>query len=381
MMLSTKARRVSVGARAGNARRSALRRGCGERFRTWAGKAWPIARGRGPGEPGTHTRGAGARPEGSRDADARKFGPEGHFADARSAEAPSPGPARAAGLGPGRRVPQDSEGRCGSGNADALGLPCSGEPGRLARWFGGKARRNPGRIPEGLEMPTPMDGSWPEPDPRGGPTPGNSPPGTACAARNVRDAAAENSAATGPKTVRRKIPPCSVSLPRSPREATPRTSSVQSRPRATEAVFQGADVREPARAAGLGPANGLAAGLGDQHCGSGNTDARGLPCSGEPGRLARWFGDKARRNPGRIPEGSRDAEAGAAAQANRSPKAARKESKPTQKRRSRLPAPGLSESATPCPESAAASSRQPSASARSAQGKKAHETILFRAPA
>ena len=82
-MLSTKARRVSVGARAGNARRSALRRGCGERFRTWAGKVWPIARGRGPGEPGTHARGAGARPEGSRESDARKFGPEGHFADAR----------------------------------------------------------------------------------------------------------------------------------------------------------------------------------------------------------------------------------------------------------------------------------------------------------
>ena len=67
--------------------------------------------------------------------------------------------------------------------------------------------------------------------PEGGPTPGNSPPGTACAARSVRDAAAENSAATGPKTVRRKIPPCSVSLPRRPREATPRTSRVQDHPR------------------------------------------------------------------------------------------------------------------------------------------------------
>ncbi len=132
MMLSTKARRVSVGARAGNARRSALRRGCGELFRTWAGKAWPIARGRGPGEPGTHARGAGARPKGSRESDARKFGPEGHFADARSAEALTPGacPCRGAGARTASAAGLGDR-HCGSGNADARGLPCSGEPGRL----------------------------------------------------------------------------------------------------------------------------------------------------------------------------------------------------------------------------------------------------------
>ena len=346
MMLSTKARRVSVGARAGNARRSALRRGCGERFRTWAGKAWPIARGRGPGEPGTHARGAGARPEGSRESDARKFGPEGHFADARSAEAPSPGPARAAGLGPGRRVPQDSEGRCGSGNADALGLPCSGEPGKLETPMPeGSLRPGPGTHARGAIRSARRSGARPRlgpgasPKAGGRPTPGNSAPGTACAARSVRDAAAENSAATGPKAVRRKIPPCSVSRPRRPRETTPRTSSVQSRPRATEAVFQGADARGPACAAGLGPGRQVPQDSA-RRCGSGNADALGLPCSGEPERLARWFGGKARRNPGRIPEGLEMPTPGQQLRGTTARRAARKESKPTPKRRSRLPCPG-----------------------------------------
>ena len=159
MMLSTKARRVSVGARAGNARRSALRRGCGERFRTWAGRAWPIARGRGPGKPGTHARGAGARPEGSRDADARKFGPEGRFADAR-------GPAFSAWLGPANGTAAGlGDRRCVSGSAYALGLPCSGEPGKLET-----------PMPEGSLRPGAGD-ARPRGDPLGpkvGSTPGGS---------------------------------------------------------------------------------------------------------------------------------------------------------------------------------------------------------------
>ena len=338
MMLSTKARRVSVGARAGNARRSALRRGCGERFRTWAGKAWPAARGRGPGEPGTHARGAGKPTPGN-------SVPKDVLPTPEDAEAPSPGPARAAGLGPGRRVPQDSEGRCGSGNADAMGLPCSGEPGRLGlQCRGTHFGRGRGRTPEGRsarpegrehargsgwELPRrPGEGRRPEVRLRERPAP-----------LSVRDAAVENSAATGPKAVRRKIPPCSVSRPRRPRETT-RTSSVQSRPRATGAVFQGADVREPAFAAGLGPANGLAAGLGDRRCGSGNAYALGLPCSGEPERLARWFGGKARRNPERIPEGLETP--GPSQQLRRTAARGRPGRSPNrhQKRRSSIPCPG-----------------------------------------
>lgn len=246
MMLSTKARRVSVGARAGNARRSALRRGCGERFRTRAGKAWPIARGRGPGEPGTHARGAG-KP----------------MSEAR-------------GRSPTRRMP----------------------------------------------------------------TPGNSPPGTACAARSVRDAAAEHSAATGPKTVRRKIPP-----PPSPgpadrgkqRREPPAFRPPEGRP---GAVFQGADAREPARAAWLGPANGLAAGLGDRRCGSGNADALGLPCSEGIGKTRPMVRGQGPEKPGTHTRWARNADAGAAAQGNRSPRATRKKSEPASKRRNSIPCPG-----------------------------------------
>ena len=106
------------------------------------------------------------------------------------------------------------------------------------------------------------------------------------------------------------------------------------------AVFQGADAGEPAFAAGLGPANGIAAGLGDRRCGSGSAYALGLPCSGEPGRLARWFGGKARRSPGRIPEGLETPTPGQQLRGTAARRAARKESKPPQKRRSRLPCPG-----------------------------------------
>ena len=249
-MLSTKARRVSVGARAGNARRSALRRGCGERFRTWAGKVWPIARGRGPGEPGTHARGAGARPEGSRDADARKFGPEGRFADARSAEALTPGACPCGGpvARCRRHLPQDSAGRCGSGSTDALGLPCSGEPGRLktpmpeislrpgpgthARGASHSARRT-GTHPR--ETSTPQR-SGAESDPRGGADARKFASGnglrrserSGCGCRKLRSHRPESRPAKNSALLRLPAPQTAGNIAR--------TSSVQSHPRATGAV-------------------------------------------------------------------------------------------------------------------------------------------------
>lgn len=220
MMLSTKARRVSVGARAGNARRSALRRGCGERFRTWAvARAGGLGAGgasRARGEPGSDRR--------------RRHGP---------------------GLGPEQPTP------------GARGL----------------SRGNPGRTTEG---PEPIRGE------------------SGCRRPEIRS---RRTFCRRPKTPRRRA-------------------------------------REPAFAAGLGPANGLAAGLGEalrlREC------RRAGPAllPREPGRLARWFGGKARRNPERIPEGLETPRPGQPTQRTAARRTARKEFKPTQKRRSRLPCPG-----------------------------------------
>ena len=109
---------------------------------------------------------------------------------------------------------------------------------------------------------------------------------------------------------------------------------------------------------GAGARTASAAGLGDRRCVSGRAYALGLPCSGESERLARWFGGKARRNPGRIPEGLEMPTPGqqlkgtaARGRPGRSPNRPKNAG-------TAFPAPGLSESATPCPESAAASSRQ-----------------------
>lgn len=303
MMLSTKARRVSVGARAGNARRSALRRGCGERFRTRAGKAWPIARGRGPGEPGTHARGAGKPTPGN-------SVPKDVLPTPEDAEAPTLGAFPV----PGNRESSDS---------DAGGLTSPG---------GGDAR--PGGDPLGPKVgstPEARAGSFPEG--RGKADARKFGSGNGLAARSVRDAAAENSAATGPKAVRRKIPPCSVSRPRRPRETT-RTSSVQSRPRATGGSVSSRLRRGPAFSAGLGPANGIAAGLG------GALRLRECRRAGP----ALFRGNRERSRPrcrkARVGRGLETPRPGQPPQRTAARRAARKESKPTQKRRSRLPCPG-----------------------------------------
>ena len=305
-------------------------RGCGERFRTWAGKAWPAARGRGPGEPGTHARGAGARPEGSRDADARKFGPEGRFADAR-------GPAFSAWLGPANGTAAGlGDRRCVSGSAYALGLPCSGEPERLGlQCRGTHFGRGRGRTPEG---------------------------------RSARPEGREHARGLGPGAAPQTEGSNAANLQRSePPEGRP------------GAVFKALTPGSLPLPRGWGP---------DGKC---RRTRRGAAAPGMPTRWASLFretgkarpgfGGKARRNPGRIPEGLETPRPGQPPQRTAARGRPGRSPNRLQNAGADFPAPGLSESATPCPESAAASSRPPSASARSAQGKKAHETILFRAPA
>lgn len=106
------------------------------------------------------------------------------------------------------------------------------------------------------------------------------------------------------------------------------------------AVFQGADAGEPARAAGLGPANGIAAGLGDRRCVSGSAYALGLPCSEGTGKTRPMVRGQGPEKPGTHTRWARNADAGAAAQGNRSPRATRKKSEPASKRRNSIPCPG-----------------------------------------
>ena len=378
MVFSTKARRGSMGARAGNARRSALRprmrgavpnEGRGDRAGGTSRGPRPV-----PGEPGNgrrRRREPGLRPEGRperptpgnsvpkdvlptpeaprrcragvcRESD----GGRGHTPEARAGScpegrgkadarkftsargAPSSGRPRATGAvlqgtdAGGRPVPRGrgpraasaagpGDRRCGSGNADARGLPCSEGTGTHARGAGSGLRP---------EQPTPgVHGRACSTESR------DERPRTICSARGGRrqEIWSRRTFCRGPKhsgcgcrKLRRHRPESrsakssalSVSRPRRPRETAP----------------------EP-------PA--LPATRGD----------RGLCFKALTPRASALI---------QVPETPlRDAEAGAADQKNRSPRTPRKKSKPLPKHRSIIPCPGFSESATPCPESAAASSR------------------------
>lgn len=128
---------------------------------------------------------------------------------------------------------------------------------------------------------------------------------------------------------------------------------IQGHPRGDRGLcFKALTPRACLRPAWLGPANGKC-----------RRTRRGAAAPGIPTRGACPVPGNREGSPGasallQVPETPlRDAEIGAADQKNRSPRAARKKSKPLPKHRSIIPCPGFSESATPCPESAAASSR------------------------
>ena len=214
----------------------------------------------------------------------------------------------------------------------------------------------------------------------GRPTPGNSAPGTACAARNVRDADAENSAATGPKAVRRKIPHCSVSRPRRPRETT-RTSSVQSRPRGDRGqCFKALTPGSLPVPRGWGPRTALPQDSATGAASPGVPTRWACPVPREPGRLARWFGGKARRNPERIPDGLEMPTPGQQLRGTAARGRPEKSPNLPQSAGTAFPAPGLSESATPCPESAAASSRSRQRPQSAQEKKRTKQSCSVRLP-
>lgn len=196
MMLSTKARRVSVGARAGNARRSALRRGCGERFRTWVGKAWPIARGEARGNP--------------------ERMPEGPEPDPRGVGMPTPGNSVPKDILP---TPEDAEALTPGGFPVPGNRESSRRRCRRARFGRGRERTPGGPGCRCLRL-----GARARPE--GSPTPGNSAPGTACAAQRS-GCGCRKLRSHRPESRPAKNSALSVSRPRRPRETTPRTSSVQ----------------------------------------------------------------------------------------------------------------------------------------------------------
>ncbi len=353
MVLSTKARRVSVGARAGNARRSALR----PRMRGAVPERGPGRPGRGPvpKEPGSgrrRKRGPGLRPEGrperptpgnsvpkdvlpspklrgavargsaasrTRAEDTRRrLGPG---AAPKAGGTPTPGnvlrraglrvratrgatgeqslKARLRGLpagGPGTIAAGLGDRRCGSGNADARGLPCSEGTGNT-RPRGAECRRRERRRDSGRSSR--LRGLTAKASPQG--NPGDRPraiqarPGK----RDARPGGNINAEKLGQTPEAPKLCPLE-GLPL-PRDRTGRTP---------EDLLRRAGLR----------IQSLPRGDRGQGFKALTTGATALI---------------------QVPETPlRDAEAGAADQKNRSPRAARKKSKPLPKHRSSIPCPG-----------------------------------------
>lgn len=288
-MLSTKARRVSVGARAGNARRSALR---------------PRMRGAVPNVGREGLAGSsGARPGGTRNACPRGRSPTRGESGCRRPEIRS------------RRTFCRRPGACLFRVAGARERHCR------------RTRRPALRLRECLRAgPALFRGTGKTRTPM----PGDSlRPGAGTHARGAIRSARRSGARPGARAGS-----CPADRGKQRREPP----AFRAARGATGGSVQGADAGEPAFAAGLGPGRQVPQDSAGR-CGSGNADALGFPVPGnrESSPGVRGQGPE---EPGTHTRGARDAKAGAAAPKNRSPRTARKESKPTKKRRSRLPCPG-----------------------------------------